>query len=450
MSGTTTAASTSVLDDVARLSSRRKCKARTNRTRRFGIKPSLLVTTLAAWGAQAAPVVVTMAGRKEEHLLLPRKPVLSNSDMKTIDGTPLDAIILIVVALGFAFMCMCYTLVNAFWSRAGGRIVLEERARAKTELRLRGATRRAGSTSPPDTPHPTNADGTRRSRTEMSIVSSASSNTKLLSGAQRPAISSYNRTSSYGPKIDSSRRSRSSRTYSAANARPDAQPSMSSMLAIPQLPGSTNYNPSTGSLSSGTSSGNSNGNGQRRPRGPRADSDRVNRSSTVGRGIDLSRNRSLKERAAPPHVNPRAVDPTYASPITSYNAALAPESTSTHPLFSPNELRRYVTEPSSPQQMRRDSVLSTPEPWMADAKSSSSGHGSGSPTVQQPNVASRPQHDRHNSRGRPIAMYDFESDDYDATAASGLISSGYYDQQHSNGQSPALPPKAGWSKYWAS
>lgn len=449
------AASTSIFDGTAHTpKTRRQSRVRINRLRQNGWKPSLLIATLATWGAQAAPVVVTsMAGRSEDalHVILRRKPVLSHSDMKTIDGTPLDAIILVIVALGFAFLCFCYTLINACWARAGGSIVLEERARAKTELRLRGATRRVGSTTPPETPISPRTDATRRSKTEMSMVSSTSSNVKLLNGAQRPAITSYNRSSSYGPKIDPSRRSRSSRTLSMANVRPDARPSIPTMLAIPQLPATTGFqNPSTGSLvsSGGTSSGNSNENGQRRPRGPRSP-DRLNRSSTVGRGTDLSRNRSLKEQAAPPHVNPQAVDPAYAS-RSHYNQANGLESSTSHPLYSQNELRRYVTEPASPQQMRWDSGLSTPEPWTAEGKTSNSSHGSGSPRVQQPHVASRPQHGRHTSRGRPVPMYDLDMEDYDSTVASGLMSGSSYDHQHSNAHSPVSTPKTGWSKYWAS
>lgn len=225
------------------------------------------------------------------HALEKRKPILTDSDMKTIDGkVPLDLILLIGVTMGFAFLCLLLVCVNLRKPWVGGsKEISEERKRAKTDLRLRGAGKRFVIDRRP----------TNRAHHDSSIShATVDSKSQLLAPMHNP--DAYNKSLNYvGPKLSQDQPSRAARGYSfyskadlAANAatfqdgkprmviggprRPN-QPSMLSTLAVPTLPGGDGASDTSSTAfsspdpsSSGTKlSDGSSGKGNGGPTGPR-------------------------------------------------------------------------------------------------------------------------------------------------------------------------------------
>lgn len=298
------------------------------------------------------------------HIILEkRKPILSDSDQITIDHTvPLDAILLVGAGLVAALLCFCLALWNIYAPNASGsRRIREERAQAKTELRLKGAGGGGGGSnnSSRGTISPTrNMTEKKRGRHSQGTTTtdflSVDSHTKLV------PHSSANTSVRLGPRVapHAGRSSRASRGYSSYSKH-DVQ-SLSkanridsvTMLAVPTLP---QHNNADSSSSRSISSGSANGGvipsapWHARPSGlqDRAHSynSQHNRriSDSVGRGIDLNRNRSLKNYSNRIHVTPQAVDPTYSN-----QRRVSPQGSSSDlqdPL-SGYELKRFTTDPT--------------------------------------------------------------------------------------------------------
>lgn len=169
--------------------------------------------------------------------------------MTTIDGkVPLDLILLIGVTMGFAILCLVLVCVNLRrpWV-AGSKEISEERTRARTDLRLRGAGKR----------FMIERRGNHKALHESTIShATVDSKSQLISPRHNPDM--YNKSLNYvGPKLSQDQTSRAARGYSfyskadlAANAavfqdgkprlviggprRPN-QPSMLSALAVPTL-----------------------------------------------------------------------------------------------------------------------------------------------------------------------------------------------------------------------
>lgn len=199
----------------------------------------LLLANLAS-GASVPPI---------SHALEKRTPILKDSGLKTIDGkVPLDLILLIGVTMGFAVFCLLLVCVNLRRPWVGGsKEISEERTRARTDLRLRGAGKRF-----------VIERRTHNRALHDSAISHATidSKSQLLAPMHNP--DAYNKSLNYvGPKLSQDQPSRAARGYSfyskadlAANAatfqdgkprmviggprRPN-QPSMLSTLAVPTL-----------------------------------------------------------------------------------------------------------------------------------------------------------------------------------------------------------------------
>lgn len=225
------------------------------------------------------------------HILKKRTPELKDSGLKTIDGkVPLDLILLIGVTMGFALICLLLVCVNLRKPWVGGsKEISEERTRARTDLRLRGAGKRFVIDRRP----------THRVLHDSSIShATVDSKSHLIAPMQNP--DAYNKSLNYvGPKISQDQPSRAARGYSyyskadlAANAaffqdgkprmviggprRPN-QPSMLNTLAVPTLNGGDGASETSSTAfsspdpsSSGTKvSDGSSGKGNGMPTGPR-------------------------------------------------------------------------------------------------------------------------------------------------------------------------------------
>ncbi|KAL9935065.1 hypothetical protein V8E36_006141 [Tilletia maclaganii] len=318
----------------------------------------------------------------------------------TIGSTPFSPLILLIAGLAFSAICcliiVCITKCGNPNESQTGR----DRLRAQQDLRLRGAGRRSGaepfvfsSRAPSGISTPT---GTRNSRLDRrppprsGMHDSISSRSPLyashlshasgsvagsehplipgVSGLGRGGVDSFLSTSS-GPFGDSQA---ALAALEMSNARNSAAPSRggagdigSSPLARSQhRPGPLPLpSPTTQTLSweilpgqarksinpprpSTSMSQNSPG-----PRARTSSGAKTSRSSTIGKGTDLYRNRG--SRAFVPAVNPSAMMPA-AMPTyhREYNTA--------HPLLDGStELKRHLTDPSgSLSPSRRNSMLS--------------------------------------------------------------------------------------------
>lgn len=383
----------------------------------------------AALRSEARPVSV---------VLEKRQPVLVNSDLKTIDGhAPLDAIILIGVALAFALVCMGISIWNVRYPSLRGRTVMEERARARTELRLRGAGRPVSdqgmATSNGDhksrrgiVPSSTHSSQTMDSKTHLVTGNGVTGNEMFF---QKPS-------NQVRPKLAHNDNSRASRGYSVYSKsdiprRPTSN-SISSMLAVPTLPAMQHTN-SAGSSGSTPSSSNNSREQERlahaRPQlASRATNNSISSriSTSLGRGTNLVRHRSLERRSTEYNGNGRRVNraPKGPRPI---DASYGPEGRAS-PTKGPmgdflkrsdgmTDLYRAHSDPRS--SSRRNSLSSSPATYSGDASgaatpqrgsaayfdgASSDDGGYNTPPLQHPLLPRTPPYAEQ--RSRPLAYYE--------------------------------------------
>lgn len=379
-----------------------------------------------------------------------RRPTLSDSDTLTINDTaPLDAILLVGVALISALCCLILALWNiCVPSLSGTREVREERARAKTELRLKGA---GGVGSGGHSP--TRMLGEKKGQISIEGETTTNDSDSRIASS---APSRFDRVP--GPRIapNMARSVRASRGYSTYSKHDIAsRPSYSqerslSMLAVPALPAAYNDGNSSPSRSSGSVATSSSPplpwharpSSQERSKSFGSHARRI--STTVGRGTDLYSKRSKRATARNVHVNPQSIDPTYA-----HARRLSPRSSATElndPL-SGYELKRYTTDPTdSRESSRRNSAMNALDFFNLGINGLFGGRGgqidSGSDNHSNeannrlPLLHSNPA---ATSRSRPLDFYELE---HDASANNGTH------QQDAalleSGGTPSDHPKAGW------
>ncbi|UZJ55217.1 hypothetical protein CBS101457_004537 [Exobasidium rhododendri] len=338
-----------------------------------------------------------------------------------IDGTvPIDAILLVGVALFAALLCLLLTLwhVNAP-NHSGSRIVREERARAKAELRIKGGG------GAPSSPSPSRMAEKKRhqSSTTTEMLSSDSHSKLILNEPRHP---------SSGPKMaqQNGKPSRASRGYSTHSKFDVAsiskgygyEPSLS-MLAVPTLPTFYNDNASSQSLSSGSVTASpppptpwhARPQYQDRSQSSQSHSRRI--STTVGRGTDLHTNRNKKSMSNKIHVNPQGVDPIYSNAGRHSPRASASDF---HDPLAGSELKRYSTDPSESREgSRRNSAMNALDFFnsgniranYSDNASDSGGHeynGLTQPSLASPLIGL--------TRTKNMSFYDGDQDTSNASA----------------------------------
>ncbi|KAE8260752.1 hypothetical protein A4X13_0g135 [Tilletia indica] len=309
-----------------------------------------------------------------------------------VGSTAFGPLILLIAGMGFAFVCAIFLLVIINCWNPNNSQTGRDRLRAQQDLRLRGAGRRSavepyvfgttnsGASTPRyggSAPVPAKVSrNDRRPPPRAGLNSSISSRTPLYAshlsqvsgsvasdrlfpspGSQKGGHNSYMSSSSgpFGDSMAALSTETSSRQLHGSSAphlphmfgdRTSYRPS-----PLPQPPMQQMYEITPAS-----------------PRGPRpataaaflqgqeprtrTQSDiKASRSSTIGRGTDIYRNRG--SRAFVPAVNPSAVAPAYPNWARDY-------STGAHPLQGPPELRRHQTDPppGSLSASRRNSMLS--------------------------------------------------------------------------------------------
>lgn len=322
---------------------------------------TVAVMTLVSFSALvlAAPTLPSTDSGSESIHLVKRKPILKDSDQLSLDHkVPVDAILLVGAGLVAALLCLCVALWNVYAPNASGtRRVREERAQAKTELRLKGGGVGTGTTSP--TRVMMEKKRHQSNGTAATDYLSVDSHSKLMNNQPLPG-------GRFGPKIATNfpRNSRAARGYSSYSKSdfPSLGKNSTSMLAVPTL--SSNAAADNASLpGSSTSSGsgsNSHAPYYARPGGLQdrglsynSQTSQTRRvSNTLGRGVDLNVNRSRKISTKTIHVNPAAVDPTYSKSSHQANSSDLQD-----PLAG-LELRRFTTDRSdSRESSRRNSSM---------------------------------------------------------------------------------------------
>ncbi|KAN0060753.1 hypothetical protein ACQY0O_007411 [Thecaphora frezii] len=285
---------------------------------------------------------------------------------------PLTPLLLVFCALGFALLGLLYALINLMCANSrlsrNGRQIIEERARAKQELRVRGGAARSA-LSPGGSPTP-------------------GSSSSLENGARRLPPNKVPKRVGGGHRSSSNKRS--SRGYrgtsfSLADAGKKSDKLSQSTLGLPVLtPGDASSGSSVqlttprdletgeqarlplsyaGAKRVGTLAqqgrGSSNGSGSSGGgRGVPGFGTRhlYRTSSSVGLGADLYKLRQSVVGNIPVH--PSAMDRTYATP--EYG----------HPLDHSNDLRRHVTEPNAgASTSRRNSSYSIYDNTSSEAHS---------------------------------------------------------------------------------
>ncbi|KAK0542582.1 hypothetical protein OC846_006551 [Tilletia horrida] len=327
----------------------------------------------------------------------------------TIGDVPLSPLLLIIAGMAFSLLCCLFLIVIVNCWNPNNSQTTRDRLRAHQDLRLRGAGRRSvaepyvfgtSGTSTPNypsarssrmidkrpPPRPANSGGSISSRTPLysSHLSQASgsvagSDHRLFPGAIKPGHGSFLSSSSgpfgdsqaaLGTNADTGRYSDivagPSRTGGASGAYRPAP------LPLPPMQQQA-FNASHYSIPPGS------------PRGPRtpgypaspnkrSNSVKASRSSTIGRGTDIHRQRGSK--AFVPAVYPSAVAPAYPnwSSQNHHNA---------HPLDSSVELKRPATDAAAGSgglsASRRNSMLSL-------SAGSNSNEGSSSPHLNNINI----------------------------------------------------------------
>ncbi|PWN41887.1 hypothetical protein IE81DRAFT_152311 [Ceraceosorus guamensis] len=481
--------------------------------RRHGTRRVMFTIMMAGLSQAAAAPAPEQLGRqhhgavlkqaRSEVWLLRRQQVLTGSATISIDDKlPLDFILLIGIGLGVAVMLAIFVITMNRWSRSQSRVV-SERKQAMRQLRVRGGgPTRAYSPALMSSPI---GDGSSSNDHFVAMRApsrpiSSTQNSRRASGAEtsttastihkplRPKRSDTSRDSiafadGRRPRLARDRSSRSARGYSVSSiskydiprqsyyARP-GMPSPTSYgtsgLMVPALPASGGESSASGSSASladervGVRSARYD-RAQGSPSSPHFGGHARGPSTTLGRGTDISRNRSLKDRATRLLSNKQGGG--------DYEGG------------DPLDLRRQLTEPSRADQSRRNSTLSFGDtahaaapflssraysndssPAMSPATDatpltfdqhnfmsagSSSGHGSGhgGPSARQlastERMVQRPPYLPSKSQAR--AQYGGSDDIEGATAASRLLASGspsrppQTSRYHNEGISKALP-----------
>lgn len=362
-------------------------------------------------------------------LLNKRKPALIDSDIITINHkVPLDAILLIAVTLGVALMCVLLSVWNIRFA-SGSRTVMQERARARTELRLRGAGRR-------DLSDRTDRKG-RQGISSTHSNGTVDSRSQLISGTM--ASDALRKPKYVGPKVSSDRPSRASRGYSvyskydSPRPGPTHQPSMASILAVPLLPGALNDSGSESSVPTTPF-------GHQKPMygRPNVSAGHVpysyRNSTTVGRGTDLSRNRSLDKQNEyyPGKGRNKAMPPR---PVDSHGLGRSsPSKPTTTTIDMPRsrgmyDLQRSITDPIDGAGSNYSTSRSvSPSRFQANAGYFDGSHsGSGSeegystPPIQHPLLPRSPP--TAEQRSRPLAFYDTTENEIVSNHTTGLLHS---------------------------
>lgn len=379
-----------------------------------GAALALLGLSTIVQQSEAAPQPSSSTGTR----MGKRKMILSDSDITTIGGKiPMDLILLIGVTMAIAVLCIVIALLNIrFPWVAGSRVISEERSRARTDLRLRGAGRHV-------------VVEPKRSRfgvTSTLSEATVDSKSQLLSPTGTPDL--YRKPAAFvGPRVAQDRSSRSLRGYSFYNKqdivngprRPPTHRSLTSSLAVPVLPRKQTDNASDSSSSAaGYSAGSKAGvigprplPSHARPVRTRTSSGGVSgrpehsrriSSTTVGRGTNtFGRSHDRQYRTELP-LPPQLADPAYGSSTD--------RSSPRGKLSGRYELHRVITDPrDSTSNSRRNSTSNSP------VRSPSYFDGSGSETHSCEGYQSSPGHHPLQStsqlpRTRPLALYDMEAD----------------------------------------
>lgn len=378
-------------------------------------------TCIVAVSVMASPIAADTAANNNASPQRLQRREEKDSDDKLIDGkAPEGPILLVFGGLAVAAVCLVFVVIRVNLNTpttASGRQIMEERAKARTDLRLRGGnsqqTTRIGLDSNLQSPSATPT----MSRSDTSDMLSASplkpgqGSAPPKTKAQRAALRGYSGSSF-------SRASGGERSYS----------SFASMMDVPMLSSSGRMG-TTNSQESGQSEEYSKGavgimNAASRPIGPRGPQPQRQsqfgraqdkRNSTLYRGTNLTLTRSGSGRT--PALRPSAVTPSY------HPAPGSPKHQ------QGQELRRYQSD--SAEQSRRSSAANLldddylapaqgPSPY-ASAGSSSSDHSSGLTAATQ-HPLSTSSHQR-----QPLQPGHY-------------ITSNYWKQQ---GQSPAYPQASG-------
>ncbi|CAD6891842.1 unnamed protein product [Tilletia controversa] len=311
----------------------------------------------------------------------------------SVGSVPFTPLVLIIAGMGFAFVCTLFLVIIINCANPNNSQTGRDRLRAQQDLRLRGAGRRsavepyvygtAGSgastprynaptaapsklTRPDKRPPPRSGvnNDSISSRTPL-YASHLSQTSNSLAGSDKLFPSSASQRGGHNSYMSSS-----SGPFGDSMAALAGEPSHRQSNQAPHLPqlftDRGGYRPSPLPLPPMSRSYDSSAPAS--PRGPRpvtsnamivqgkdprqrTNSDvKASRSSTIGRGTDIYRNRG--SRAYVPAVNPSAVAPAYPNWGRDNNHA-------THPLDGSSELKRHTTDPTgSLTASRRNSMLS--------------------------------------------------------------------------------------------
>ncbi|PWN35751.1 uncharacterized protein FA14DRAFT_46410 [Meira miltonrushii] len=369
------------------------------------------------------------------HTLEKRKPVLKDSGLVTIDGkAPLDLILLIAATMGFALFCLILVCINLRKPWVGGsKEISEERTRARTDLRLRGAGKRFVIDRRP----------THRVLHDSSMShATVDSKSHLIAPMHNP--DAYNKSLNYvGPKIAQDQPSRAARGYSyyskadlAANAafyqdgqprmvvggprRPN-QPSMLSTLAVPTLnagdgasdTSSTAFSSPDPSTSGVKLSDGSSGKGNGMPTGPRPipaharqKPTRQNTTSSQpeqGRRISSTSAGALRwyernQRGDVPPVPPSMADRAYM------------EYDRTSPTRNGGNGQRYALHRSNTDGQGHGSPVRSSSYFDGSGSESHEGSGANTPSMQHLQHPLQPNVNHMLPRTRVLAHYDLDSD----------------------------------------
>lgn len=340
-----------------------------------------MLCTVITLGAAAAAVAQPL-GLQDGSAELPTQQLLSKradrstTQAKLIDGeTPQGPIVLVFGALGIAVACLIFVAIKA--NISSDKRLTQERQKAKTDLRLKG-----GQVSPTGSRTMLNASTRSPLATPLMSRSDLGNHGPSVAGASNNKRASGGRPYAHSPRGYSgsyvSRDSGMKSNYTSFSG--------SSMAEIPMLSatGRMATTMSSYSTSSGEPSSQTPTTPGRVPRPPirQAPSGHRHSTSTVFRGTNLYTSRN--STAAPPVVNPSAVD-----------AAYSPRSGSPK-LTTGNDLKRYVTD--SYEHSRRNSASGlldddpfTPLSPYHSAPSSADHSGVLSPTNSHPLAGPRTQ-----------------------------------------------------------
>ncbi|KAK0528389.1 hypothetical protein OC842_004567 [Tilletia horrida] len=338
----------------------------------------------------------------------------------TVGNTQITPLILLIAGMAFSIICCLFLIIIINCGNPNNSATGRDRLRAQQDLRLRGAGRRsvaepyvfgtgASGASTPNYGGSAAGHGRRASRIDRrppprsGMGSSISSRTPLYSSRNSHASGSVSGSDRLLLASSSGGGGRAGHNSFLSTSSGPFGDSMAA-LSVPDAP--SRYSDRAGPsrlAGGGGGSGSGSGNGYRpsplplppmqqhsfevaspgSPRSPRpllyaqgrprthsdSPSVKASRSSTIGRGTDIYRNRG--SRAYVPAVQPSAVAPAYPNWARDYGGSGG----GAHPLEGSSELKRHLTDPAQPGSLaasRRNSMLSL-------SVGSNSNEGSASP-----------------------------------------------------------------------